>query len=84
MALLLPYIFLKKNLNIITVESTLLDYRPILLCTKNVFVVWRPCMAINVVYGVITVGFSPVIILLTQCYDHHRRTRLNTMERFCI
>ena len=29
-------------------------------------------------------GFLPGIILLIQCYCHHRGTRLNVMERFCI
>ena len=29
-------------------------------------------------------GFLPDKILLTQCYYHHRRTRLNAMERFCL
>ena len=47
--------------------------------------VWCPCMAINVVSlqhnnG----GFLPGIILLTQCYYHRGRTRLNAMKRFSI
>ena len=29
-------------------------------------------------------GFLPDILLLTQCYYHHRGTRLNAMKRFCI
>ena len=29
-------------------------------------------------------GLLPDIILLTQCYYHHRGTRSNAMKRFCI
>ena len=29
-------------------------------------------------------GLLPDIILLTQCYYHHRGTRLNAMKRFYI
>ena len=29
-------------------------------------------------------GLLSDIILLTQCYYHHRGTRLNAMKRFCI
>ena len=29
-------------------------------------------------------GFLPGIILLTQCYYHHRGTRLNAMGKLCI
>ena len=42
-----------------------------------------PCMAINVSVQYDS-GFLPGIILLTQCYYHHRGTRLNVMERFCL
>ena len=56
-------------------------YKPILLCTQNVFVlvfVRCPCRAFNV--SVQDNGrFFPGIILLTQCY-YHRGTCLNTMQ----
>ena len=29
-------------------------------------------------------GLLPDIILLTQCYYHHRGTRLNAMKRLCL
>ena len=29
-------------------------------------------------------GFLPDTILLTQCYDHSRGTRLNAIKRFCL
>ena len=29
-------------------------------------------------------GLLPDILLLTQCYYHHRRTCLNVMKRFCL
>ena len=29
-------------------------------------------------------GFLPGIILLNQCYYHHRETRSNVMKKFCI
>ena len=43
---------------------------------------WRLIQA----YSIITVGFSPTIILLTHVTtDHNNRgTRLNAMKRFCI
>ena len=44
---------------------------------------WCPCMAINVNVQY-NGGFLPDIILLTQCYLHHRGTCLNAMKRFCI
>ena len=57
----------------------------LLHCFGFVFV-WCPCMAINNSVSVqYNGGFSPDIILLTQCY-YHRGTepRLNAMKRFCI
>ena len=45
--------------------------------------VWCLCMAINVSVQYNS-GLLPDIILLTQCYYHHRGTRLNAMKRFCI
>ena len=41
-------------------------------------------MVINNVCVQYNGGFLPGIMLLAQCYYHHRRTRLNSMERFCI
>ena len=42
-------------------------------------------MAINVSVQYNNGGHLPDIILLTQCYYHHHRgTRVNTMNRFCI
>ena len=62
-------------------------YTPILLCTKNVFVlffVWCPCMTIdNSVSVQHNGGFLPGIILLPQCY-YHRETRLDATKRFCL
>ena len=46
------------------------------------FIVWCPCMAINVSVQY-NGGLFPDIILLTQCY-YHRGTHLNAMERFCL
>ena len=47
------------------------------------FFVWCPCIAIDVSVQY-NGGLLPVIELLIQCYYHHRGTRLNAMERFCL
>ena len=44
---------------------------------------WCPCMASNVRVQY-NGGLLPDIILLTQCYYHRGRTRLNAMKRFYI
>ena len=41
-------------------------------------------MAINVVSVQYNGGLLPEIILLTQCYYHHRGTRLKTMKRVFV
>ena len=44
---------------------------------------WCPCMAINVVISAqYNGGLLPDITLFTQCYYHHRGTRLNAIKRF--
>ena len=41
-------------------------------------------MAVNVSILQYNGGLLPDIILLTQCYYHHRGTRLNAMKIFCL
>ena len=51
-------------------------------CFCFVFV-WCLCMAINVSVQY-NGGLLPDMILLTQCYYHHRGTRLDAIKMFCI
>ena len=71
--------FFKQKYVITTMFDDLLDY--------NVFVslfFWCPCMAINNVSVQYNGELLPDIILLTQCYYHHKATRLNAIKRFCV
>ena len=90
---LIMFLFFKKNLNASrpsehpsirgeNVKTFRWDHR---LQTQICLVFgWCPCMAINVSVQQHNGGFLPDIMLLTQCYYHHRGTCLKAMKRFCF
>ena len=59
---------------------TVYNYKPILICIKNVFVFVLFLSGVPVQHKG---GFLPGIFLLTQCF-YYRGTRSNAMKRFCI